>query len=200
MEEQQEGGEPSSALGGAQLWAPLGSAGRAGWGRLRGASLAFASLPARSGRLAGGGAAAHPWVLVGGLLRAGGGRRRFRGYQHHGAWTPVLRHCSPLPSAWHGIAPLHLLSRGSAGHRKPPLIPGKTIPRPPPAARLGSQRCSAPAFVEVRHQGVPGDAAGPPLPPHTETRSWGSRPWLGAAFSLVLKNLPGETISSDPKT
>lgn len=86
MEEQQEGGDPSSALGGGLSFGPpLGSAGCTGWGRLRGASLAFASLPARSGRLAGGGAAAHPWVLAGGLLRAGGGRRRFQGCQHHGA-------------------------------------------------------------------------------------------------------------------
>lgn len=36
-----------------------------------------------------------------GLLPAGGGQHGL------GAWSPVLRFCSPLPSAGHGVSPLH---------------------------------------------------------------------------------------------
>lgn len=103
--------------------------------------------------------------------------------------------CSPLPAAGHGVAPLHPCLRGLLATESP-LRAWEDQPSPP-----RQQLAQGPSYAQ--HQGLPGDAVGPLFPPthtHPEARSWGSRPWLGAAFSLVLKNLPGETISSDPKT
>lgn len=151
-----------------------GHAGRAGWGRRVGAALAFASMPARRGQQVGDGAAAQPWVLVG----AAASRR-----------GPVLHFCSPFPSVGHIVSPLHPCRQECWPPKEP------SLPTSPILAR-GHSDAQHQCLPRSCTKGCPGDAAGPPLAPHVEP---GKPAWLGAAFSLVLRNVPGETISSDPK-
>lgn len=203
MEEQQEGGDPSSALGGGSALGPPRQCWVYRLGQAPGC-VPRLRLPARKERASGGRWGCSPPVGAGrGAAASGRGPAPLSGLPAPRGLDPSAASLLPTSISLARHSPsAPLVSGGPPATESPLLFLGRPTlaPPPSPAARPGSQRRSAPAFVEVRHQGVPGDAAGPPLPPHTETRSWGSRPWLGAAFSLVLKNLPGETISSDPKT
>lgn len=75
----------------------------------------------------------------------------------------------------------------SPGHRWGVPTPTSQARRVPTAAwALGAAGWQSPPW--------------PGKPSHPRDGSWGSGSRLGAAFSLVLRNSPGETISSAPKT
>lgn len=189
MEEQEEGGKPSLA-GGLSPGPPSAAvqAGAGAWVR------PSPWPPCPQG--AGGGAAARPRLPAGGCCQREGARAALGA-----ATAPGLgpQRCISAPrfhqlgTAW----PLCTLLSGVRWPPKAPAVPGKPTPRPP-----ASSPPEVPVMLgaQAPHHGLPGGAAGPPLPPQTQAGSWGSRPGLGAAFSLVRRNLPGETISSEPKT
>lgn len=192
MEEQQEGGKHSSA-GGAQPRAPLG--GVPGMQAGAGAELRpRLRLTARRERAAG-------LQLSPGSWRGAAVCGRGAGTAFGAAGSVGLGpQCCISAACFHQLGTACPLCTFVPGVCRPPkalAVPGKTNHRPLPSQQLAQGPSDAQMSCS---KGCPGDTAGPPLPPHTEAGSWGSRPWLGAAFSLVLKNLPGETISSDPKT
>lgn len=90
-----------------------------------------------------------------------------------------------LPHAWagHGVSPLHPCFGGAAGPQTQASPPASSSPGVPTMLS-----------TEVLHPG----------PPARPTQRGGGEtpgsPRLRAAFSLLFKDLPGETINSDPKT
>ena len=99
-----------------------------------------------------------------GLLRAGGGQRRFRGCRHHGAWTPVLHFCSPLPSAWRGVSPLHPCLGGLLAAESPFLCLGSPTLTPRQQLARGPSDAQRRHWPRSRTKGCPGTLWDPRSP------------------------------------
>lgn len=144
------------------------------------------------GKEIGGAAAAWP--------RRGDGTRE--GWKEEGAWrvggsalTPRVCWVCRLGQAGgcSSAFPSLPCRSGSGAGAQPRALGGGS---PLPSARPGVF-----PLCPLGSEGLLADKAPPGLekPNHPRDGSWGSGSRLGAAFSLVLRNSPGETISSAPK-
>lgn len=148
----------------------------------------------------GGAAAAGP--RRGDRTREGWKEGRKKGILKGGGLSPCsprvcsvcrLGHAPGCSSAFPPCPPLPACRSGSGAGAQPwALVGGPHFHQP----GLVCSHC-----VPLGFEGLLADKAPPGLekPKHPWDGSWGSGSRLGAAFSLVLRNSPGETISSAPK-